>query len=197
MLAWPASGPVVTAQLVTDLNAMVGVWQDHLEAFAPDGTALAHDEHGGAPGPMPYDNLVYIDFDGTNYHQSNVVLSGRDPHVRSFSATVSDGVLTFAKLGPDAPTHVGVSGGPGIIWFLARDIGEGWQHYSEPDIITLTGDRRTRHTALWRDGRLARTLAVTGVRRSIDPTVRVADDPRGPDGPVHDTPHATQVWEDT
>ena len=125
------------------------------------------------------------------------MLSGRDPHVRSFQASVHDGVLTFAKLGPDAPDHVGVSGGPGIIWFLARDIGEGWQNYSEPDIITVTGDRRTRHTALWRNGRLARTLAVTGTRRSSDPTTRVADDPRGADGPVHDTPHATQVWEDT
>ena len=118
------------SQLVADLTAMVGVWQDHLEAFAPDGTALSHDAHGGVPGPMPYDNLVYIDFDGTTYRQSNVVLSGRDPHVRSFQASVHDGVLTFAKLGPDAQDHVGVSGGPGIIWFLARDISEGWQKWT-------------------------------------------------------------------
>ena len=186
----------MTSLLAENLAAMTGVWEDHLEAHAPDGTALTQDDHGGRPGPMPYDNLVYIDFDGRDYRQSNVVLRGRPAHVRTFAATVEDGVLRFARLGPDAPEHIGVAAGPGVIWFLARDIGPGWEHYSEPDVITLDGDTRTRHTALWRDGTLARTLTVRGRRRSTDPSRRVDDDPRGTDGPVHDDRRPTSVWKD-
>ena len=189
------TGPTVTP-LDETLEALVGVWQDHIEAHGPDGTVLDHDPHGGVPGPMPYDNLVYIDFDGKHYRQSNVVLSGRPAHVRTFDAAVDDGVLTFARLGPDAPEHIGVSAGPGVVWFLARDVGPAWEHYSEPDIIQVQGDHRTRHTALWRDGSLVRTLTVTGRRLSDDPTRRVPQDPRGPNGPVHEDRRPTQVWED-
>ncbi|MEL7208670.1 MAG: hypothetical protein AAGK32_10645 [Actinomycetota bacterium] len=191
------AAPVDTHPLVATLHDMVGVWEDHVTAHGPDGRPLTHDDHGGVPGPMPYDNLVYIDFDGRTYRQSNVVLAGRPDHVRSFEATVEDGILTFARLGPDAPQHIGVAAGPGVIWFLAPEVGPAWQRYSEPDIIQLDGKGgRTRHTALWRDGVLARTLTVTGRRVADDPTRRVAHDPRGPDGPVHDERRPTQVWTD-
>jgi hypothetical protein len=189
--------PAGVDPLVTTLHSMVGVWEDHVEAHGPDGQPLSHDDHGGVPGPMPYDNLVYIEFDGHDYRQSNVVLRGRPDHVRSFGATVTDGVLTFARLGPEAPEHIGVAAGPGVIWFLAPEVGPAWHRYSEPDIIQLDGvGGRTRHTALWRDGVLARTLTVSGRRVAEDASRRVAHDPRGPEGPVHADLRPTQVWKD-
>ena len=58
--------------LADDLAAMVGVWHDHLEAFDRDGTPVTDDPHGGVPGPFPYDNLGYFDFDGATVTQTNV-----------------------------------------------------------------------------------------------------------------------------
>ena len=183
------------SQLIDNLRAMRGVWHDHLTAYAPDGSPVGDDPYGGVPGPFPYDNLVYIDFDGVDYFQTNVTFAGRPKHVRSFHARVTDGVLRFDKLGPEAPSHVGVSGGPGVIWYLPEQVDDAWQRYSEPDHIRLLGaDQRTRVTVLYRGGRLVRTMTVAGTRISTDPTRRVALDPRGADGPVHDEHSVTYVF---
>ncbi len=170
------------------LHAMVGTWHDHLEAFTPAGDELSHDEHGSTVGPYPYDNLVYIDFDGATYVQTNVLFRGRDLHARTFTGTIRDGVLFFDHLGPQAPQHVGVSAGPGRIVYLPQRLDhEGLQNYSEPDYVQLTGDdTRERTTVLYRGGGVVRTLRVTGVRLSPTTSERHAWDPRGADGPVHD-----------
>lgn len=173
-------------QLSTDLHAMRGVWRDTLTAIGPAGESLTWDDAGGVPGAFPYTNLVYVDFDGERYQQTNVVLDGRERSQRSFTATVAGGRLTFDRLGPDAPVHVGISGGPGLIWFVAEHLGEpGLQRYAEPDLIRIQGDRRWRDTVLWRDGSLARTLHVDGVRLTLDTTRPHELDPRGPGHPVH------------
>ena len=96
-----------------DLFAMVGVWHDHLTAWDVHGRAVDHDPFGGVPGPFPYDNLVYCDFDGSVWTQTNVTFRGREPAVRTFEADVADGVLTFRRLGPEAPEHVGRVGRAG------------------------------------------------------------------------------------
>lgn len=177
-------------QLLTDLASMRGVWRDTLRAHAPDGTELTHDAHGGVPGAFPYENLVYVDLqvdDGIGrYTQTNVVLSGREFHQRTFTATVADGQLRFDVLGPEAPEHVGVSGGAGLIWFVAeRSTDDGLRRYAEPDLIRVDGERRWRTTVLWRDGVLARLLEVEGVLLDRDTTRPHQLDPRGAERPVH------------
>ena len=182
-------------QLRTDLTAMCGVWRDELRAFTPTGDELTHDDHGGMPGAFPYENLVYVDLDGPTYTQTNVVLSGREPHQRTFIATVADGMLRFDQLGPEAPAHVGISGGPGRIWFVAESSSHpGLGRYAEPDLIRIEGDRRWRHTVLWRGGELARVLDVAGERLSND-TSRPHDlDPRGRDAAVHGVRSTTDQY---
>jgi len=178
--------PLATDQLATDLAAMCGVWRDRLSAQDPRGRAMTEDALGGVPGAFPYENLVYVDFDGTHYRQTNVVLSGREPHERTFTARVSGGELRFDPLGPEAPLHVGISGGPGLIWFVAASVRDvGLQQYAEPDLIRIEGDRRWRDTVLWRHGELARTLHVEGVRLETDTSVPHPLDPRGAHHPVH------------
>lgn len=181
-----------TGQLLADLGSMRGVWRDRLRAFAPDGVELAEDLHGGVPGAFPYENLVYVDLDadvaaGTGrYTQTNVVLSGREFHQRTFTATVADGQLRFDRLGPDAPVHVGISGGPGRIWFVAGSTtAPGLARYAEPDLIRVEGDRRWRHTVLWRNGELARVLDVEGERLATSTGSVHALDPRDDGHPVH------------
>lgn len=192
--------------LADDLAAMVGVWHDRLVAHDPQGRPLHDDPFGGAPGPFPYDNLVYCDFDGATWTQTNVAFRGRPLHVRTFEADVADDVLTFRRLGPDAPRHVGVSGGPGLIWFVSATLDEpGLQRYCEPDLIRLdtspeaNGEpaRRWRSTVLWRDARLVRTLAVEGTRLSLDTSRPHALDPRGPDAAVHGERSRTQQYRAT
>ena len=178
-----------------NLSLMVGVWHDHLELFELDGAPRFNDAQGGQPGASPYDNLVYIDFDGVNYRQTNVTFRGRPLHVRSFTAVLRDGLLEFDKLGPHDPGHVGISGGPGVLIFTPRAVDEAWLRYSEPDYIRLIGpNQRTRNTMLYRDGKLVRTLSVTGYRLSPDASRRAAFDPRGPDGDVHETRSVTEVF---
>ena len=180
-----------------NLALMCGVWHDHLELFELDGTPRFQDTQGGQPGASPFDNLVYIDFDGVNYRQTNVTFRGRPLHVRSFTATLRDGIMEFDKLGPNDPGHVGVSGGPGVLIFTPRRIDESWQHYSEPDYIRLIGpNQRTRNTMLYRDGKLVRTLSVTGYRLSPVADRRMPFDPRGADGPVHEMKSTTQVFQE-
>ena len=174
--------------LVAD-NLMLfrGVWHDHIQAFAPDGTELTDDPLGGSPGPVPYEQLVYLDFDGESFVQTNVVLSGRPAHERTFTGRLIDGVLVFDRLGPEAPEMLGVAGGPGVLVFAPRRIdGEGTGRFYDPDYIRhLGGDQRTRTTTLYRSGELVRILTVLGTRISADPCVRVPQDPRGALGPVH------------
>lgn len=173
--------------LADDLAAMAGVWHDHLEAFEPGGIPVSEDPHGGVPGPFPYDNLVYLDFDGTTVTQTNVTFRGRETKVRTFESDLVDGVLRFRRLGPDAPQHIGVSGGPGIIWFVPESWNEpGLGRYSEPDHIRIDGDRRWRTTVLYRHGPLVRTMLVTGERVGADTSTRHELDPRGPGVEVHE-----------
>ena len=183
-----ARADVAAGTVADTLWRLRGVWHDVLTAFHPDGTPMSHDEHGSVPGPYPYENLVYIDFDGAAYAQTNVTVKGRPLHARSFTATLVDGVLVWDHLGTDDPGHIGVGAGDGAVIFTSRrNDHEGGVAYSEPDLVQLLGeDTRRRTTFLYRFGELVRTLRVDGERIATDPTVRVAWDPRGAEGPVHD-----------
>ena len=183
--------------LVRDLLAMVGVWHDRLNANGVDGEPIADDPHGGVPGPFPYENLVYVDFDPDTgaYVQTNVTFRGREAHARTFEADVADGVLRFRRLGPDAPHHVGISAGPGLIWFVSESmLDDGLRRYCEPDFITVSGDTRTRDTVLWRQGALARTLHVDGTRLTVDTSHRHDLDPRGPGVECHEIRSSTTQY---
>lgn len=180
--------------LADNLVSMTGVWVDHIRAFHPDGTVMDHDPHGGVPGPLPYDNLVYVDFDGESYTQTNVTFRGRPLHVRTFTGRLADGVLRFDGLGPQDPGHVGVGGGPGVIVYTAARIDEALNRFFDPDHIRIAGDQRLRTTTLYRHGALVRVLTATGVRVATDTSARVEWDPRGPDGPVHAERSVTHVY---
>lgn len=182
-------GPLSSA-----LRSMVGVWHDVLTARDPQGREMTEDPYGGTPGPFPYENLVYCDFDGEHWTQTNVTFRGRPVKWRSFRAKVVDEILYFAKLGPEAPTHIGVGAGPGLIWFLPEAIDEAWERYSEPDYIQVDGDTRRRSTVLYRDGRFVRTMEVLGTRLTTDTTRRVDLDPRGAEGPAHEDISVTHAF---
>lgn len=175
-----------------------GVWHDHVEIFDLAGNPLSADIHSGSPGAAPYDNLVYIDFDGEIYRQTNVTFRGRPLHVRSFSGRLIDGVLVFDRLGPQAPEHIGVSGGPGILFFCARRLDEpAVLRYAEPDCVRLIApNQRTRTTVLYRDGLVVRTLTAHGYKVAPTAEFRVAIDPRGTIGSVHSEKRTTQVFAD-
>lgn len=195
-------------QLCDDLDAMSGVWLDHLVAYDVAGVPVVHDPYGGVPGPFPYDNLVYVEFARTDDHsgtfvQTNVAVVGRPLNQRTFEADVVDDQLRFRRLGPDAPHHVGVSGGPGLIWFVAEHMAEpGLQRYCEPDLIRIDVSpeaiggpaRRWRTTVLWRDGQLVRPMLVEGVRVNNDATAPHSTDPRGTDAAVHGDRSITQQY---
>lgn len=175
------------ASVADNLRLFRGVWHDVITAYFPDGRVMTDDVYGGTPGPTPYEQLVYIDLVGDRYTQTNVVLRGREPHERTFTGRIVDGVLEFDALGLEAPTTIGVSGGPGVLVFLPRtSTGEHMARFNDPDYIRhLGGGQRTRTTTLYRDGMLVRILTVQGSRIADDPTVRVVHDPRGAEGPVH------------
>ncbi len=177
-----------------NLDLMSGIWHDYCELFELDGSPLDNDLQGGTPGKSPYENLVYIDFDGENYRQTNVTFAGRPLHVRSFEAKLVDGILRFGKLGEGDGGHVGVSGGEGILIFTPMLIDDSWERYSEPDFICINGDTRTRNTMLYRNGKLVRTLSVVGQRLSPVADKRWSFDPRGEIGEVHDIQSVTQVF---
>jgi len=139
---------------------------------------------------------VYIDFDGERFVQTSVVLSGREPAVRTFEARRRDDTLVFTPLGPGAPTIIGVSAVRGHLWFVADDIvHDGISRYAEPDHIHVEDDRRWRHTVLWRHGALVRVMHVAGSLLSRDTSRRRDDDPRGVDGPVHDTRSEVEMYD--
>jgi hypothetical protein len=177
------------------LSTLVGVWHDRVEVFSLAGMPLAEDTHSGTPGSAPFDNLVYIAFDGVHYTQTNVTFRGRPFHARTFRGTLDEGVLVFHRLGPDDPEHIGVSGGPGILFFNPRRVTDAWQRYHEPDCIRLLGPgQRTRTTLLYRDGIAQRTLTAYGTKIAPEATRRVPWDPRGPEGDVHEPHRDTSVF---
>jgi hypothetical protein len=190
----PSAFPIGTVGYL--LNVMRGVWHDRLEVCALDGQPLDSDPHGRVGGSSPFENLVYLDFDGENYRQTNVTFRGRPLHVRSFTGVLKEGVLHFDKLGPDDPGHIGVAAGHDTLMFIPGQITDALKRYSEPDFIRLNGvSERTRTTVLYRGGIAVRTLNVRGCKLSPDPTPRLTFDPRGADGDVHEIRSATKVFE--
>ena len=189
------TAPVGPGSVAHTLGAMRGVWHDHVEIFDLSGRPLAADERSGTPGAAPFDNLVYIDFDGRNYVQTNVTFRGRPLHARTFRGRIEAGVLVFARLGPDDPEHIGVSGGAGVLFFNPRRVTEAWGRYHEPDCIRLLGPGvRTRTTLLYRDGVAVRTLTAHGNRLAPVADRPLAWDPRGADGAVHEAHRDTTVF---
>lgn len=173
--------------LAATLGALAGIWRDRLTAVDGSGNDVSYDPHGGIPGEFPYENLVYVDFDGECFRQTSVVLAGRAPAVRTFEAHRVGETLRFVPLGPGAPAIVGISPVRGHLWFVAEPIThEGISRYAEPDHIHVEGDRRWRHTVLWRHGELVRVMHVAGERLARSATVRHESDPRGATGGVHD-----------
>ena len=187
----PAFAPCSVGHI---LQRMVGVWHDRLATYRLDGSPLSDDARGGQPGASPWENLVYFDFDGASYIQTNVTFRGRPLHTRTFTGTLVEGVLQYDPLGPGDPGHVGVSGGPDTLILAPHAIKDAWKRFAEPDVVRLDGDRRTRHTFLYRDGVLLRTLHVAGTRLTTDTSKRHSLDPRGPDGPVHEARSVTHVF---
>ena len=52
------------ASVAHTLTQLRGVWHDHINLFELDGRKLSDDSQSGSPGAGPFENLVYIDFDG-------------------------------------------------------------------------------------------------------------------------------------
>ena len=181
------------------LSLLHGTWHDHVRLYDLQGRHLADDTEAGSgtPGESPFDNLVYIDFDGEILKLTNVCFRGREPSAKSFTGFMRDGLLVFDSLGPGAFENVGMSGGPGVLVFNPQVIDERWGTYLEPDFIALTGpDERMRTTVLYRHGEAQRTLTARGKRLSKNCLERHEWDPRGPGGPVHEAPFKTSIWSD-
>jgi hypothetical protein len=181
-----------------NLMLLRGTWHDHIELYNLDGTPLDNDSSAGSgsPGPGPFDNLVYIDFDGQDLQLTNVHLRGRELAAKTFKGSLRDNLLVFDPLGPGAYENIGVSGGPGILTFNARQLGPATHTYMEPDFIILTAPgQRVRHTVLYRHGEAVRTLTAKGTRLWPTCDRRHPLDPRGTDGPVHEPPFSSPIWE--
>lgn len=179
------------------LMQMRGVWHDYVELYELDGRPLSDDTQAGSgtPGASPFENLVYIDFDGETFKLTNVHFKGRPVDAKTFSGRLEDGLMVFDELGPGAFRNVGMSGGPGILTFNADTIEKACEIYMEPDFIYLISpNQRIRHTVLYRGGVATRTLTAKGHRLSPTCEKRLDIDPRGPDGPVHSEPFVTQIW---
>lgn len=178
-----------------NLELLRGTWHDKVELFELDGAEMTEDSKAGSPGPSPFENLVYVDFDGERLTLTNVHLRGREATAKTFTAMMHDGVLVFDSLGPGAYENVGMSGGPGIITFAARTLDDATAVYMEPDFIMLTApDERLRHTVLYRNGEAIRTLTARGRRLAGDCHTRHEMDPRGTNGPVHEKPFKADIW---
>ena len=172
-----------------------GIWHDRIELFQLDGSPLDFDALAGSPGASPFENLVYIDFDGEIMTQTNVTFRGRPVSARTFTARMEQDVLVFNTLGKGAYENIGMAAGQGALLYSARNLSPGCQMYFEPDFIQLTGpDTRLRSTLLYRDGQAIRTLRADGQRLSDSCHQRHDWDPRGPEGPVHEPQSRSDVW---
>ncbi len=181
-----------------NLMLLRGIWHDHIELYNLDGTPLNTDSDLGAgtPGPSPFDNLAYIDFDGYRLKLTNVHIRGRELTSKTFAGTMEDGLLVFQEMGPGAFHNIGMSGGPGILTFNASELNKSTDVYLEPDFIIVTGPgQRIRHTVLYRDGKAVRTLTAKGSRLSPTCEQRHPSDPRGPNGPVHGDIFVSPIWQ--
>jgi hypothetical protein len=181
-----------------NLMLMRGTWHDHVETYHLDGRPLGNDTDAGSgtPGPSPFDNLVYIDFDGRCLKLTNVHFRGREPVGKTFTGELKDDLLVFDPLGDGAYENIGMSGGPGILTFNARQLDKACDVYMEPDFIVLTAPgERIRHTVLYRNGVATRTLTAKGTRLSPTCDKRHDIDPRGPDGDVHGEAFKATIWE--
>jgi len=179
-----------------NLMLLRGTWRDHVDVYELDGLPLADDNAAGSPGPSPFENLVYIDFDGRRLLLTNVHTRGRDAVAKTFGGELRDGLLYFDSLGPGAYQNIGMSGGPGILTFAADALSRSTDVYMEPDFIVLTApDERIRHTVLYRNGKAIRTLTARGNRLSPACQYRHSEDPRGSDGPVHGDIVQASIWE--
>ncbi len=180
-----------------NLMQLRGTWHDYIELYNLDGTLLDDDSAvgSGSPGPGPFENLVYIDFDGRRFSLTNVHIRGREPSAKTFTGTMEANLLVFDELGPGAFENIGMSGGPGILTFNARNLDRATGIYMEPDFIMLTAPgERVRHTVLYRQGKAVRTLTAKGTRLSPSCDTRHALDPRGQGGPVHEEPCKSHIW---
>ena len=181
-----------------NLMLLRGTWHDHIELYNLDGTPLDDDSGAGSgsPGPGPFDNLVYIDFDGDSLWLTNVHIRGREPSAKTFSGRMRDDLLVFDPLGPGAYENIGMSGGPGILTFNARQLNAATDAYMEPDFIMLTAPgERVRHTVLYRNAVAVRTLTARGTRLWPSCDRRHPLDPRGEAGPVHEEAFSSPIWQ--
>ncbi|KXI30423.1 hypothetical protein [Paraglaciecola hydrolytica] len=180
------------------LMQLRGTWHDSVELFNLDGSPLIDDTQAGSgtPGLSPFDNIVYIDFDGLNFKITNVHFRGRPALAKTFTGKLVDGLLVFDPMGPGSYENVGMSGGPGILTFTARQLNQATNVYMEPDFIIVTAPgHRTRHTVLYRNGQATRTLTAKGVRLSPSCTKRHELDPRGLVGDVHEAQFQASIWQ--
>ncbi len=178
-----------------NLEMLRGTWHDRIELFELDGRGLSEDSLAGSPGESPFENLVYIDFDGERLKLTNVHIRGRAMSPKTFTGRMREGLLVFDALGPGAYENIGMSGGPGILTFSAGALGRAAGIYMEPDFIVVTGHgERIRHTVLYRDGVAVRTLTARGRRLTRRCDVRHEWDPRGLTGPVHEEPFKANIW---
>ena len=180
-----------------NLMLMRGTWHDQVELFQLDGQPMLDDTAAGSgtPGASPFDNLVYLDFDGHQLKLTNVHFRGRAATAKTFTGELRDDLLVFDSLGPGAYENVGMSGGVGLLTFNARQLDAACNVYMEPDFIMLTAPgQRVRHTVLYRNGVATRTLTARGTRLSPTCTERHPLDPRGTGGPVHEAPFQAQIW---
>jgi len=185
-----------TGSVGYNLMLLRGTWHDHIELYNLDGTPLDDDPSSGSPGPGPFDNLVYIDFDGQHLSLTNVHIRGRETSAKTFTGELKGNLLVFNPLGPGAYENIGMSGGPGILTFNARQLGAATDTYMEPDFIMLTAPgERVRHTVLYRNGEAVRTLTAKGTRLWPTCDRRHPLDPRGEDGPVHEKAFSSPVWQ--
>ena len=190
--------PFAIGSVAHTLMQLRGTWHDSVELFRLDGSPLVDDTQAGSgtPGMSPFDNIVYIDFDGQNFKITNVHFRGRPALAKTFTGQLRDGVLVFDPMGPGSYENVGMSGGPGILTFTARHLNKATDIYMEPDFIIVTAPgHRTRHTVLYRNGEATRTLTAKGVRLSPVCDKRHELDPRGPDGEVHEAPFQAGIWQ--
>jgi hypothetical protein len=190
-------GQITSGDVAQTLMAMAGVWHDRIVLYHLDGTPLENDTEAGSgtPGSSPFENLVYISFDGQDFALTNVHIAGRPPIAKTFRGKMRDGLLIFDRLGEGAYENIGMSGGPGILTFNAPMLDRACEVYMEPDFIILTSPTtRVRHTVLYRGGIAVRTLTARGDKLSNDANTRHPLDPRGRDGDVHGETFSSNIW---